>query len=65
MRPSDGLAPGQIGSDGKSYIAIGTQDGAISVTDLQLEGKKRMNVHDFLLGFRDIDKAETIAEPLR
>ena len=58
---SSGLAPGQIGSDGKTYMAIGTADGAISVTDLQIAGKKRMGVQDFLLGYRDIDKAEIIA----
>ena len=58
------LAPGQIESDGKTYLAIGTADGAISVTDLQIAGKKRMGVQDFLLGYRDIDKAEIIAEPL-
>ena len=51
------LAPGQIESDGKTYLAIGTADGAISVTDLQIAGKKRMSVQDFLLGYRDIDKA--------
>ena len=51
------LAPGQIESDGKTYLAIGTADGAISVTDLQIAGKKRMGVQDFLLGYRDIDKA--------
>ena len=56
MDASAGLAPGQISSDGKSYIAIGTADGALSITDLQLAGKKRMPVHEFLLGFRDIDK---------
>ena len=47
------LAPGQIASDGKSYLAIGTADGALSVTDLQLGGKKRMDVGAFLLGFRN------------
>ncbi len=62
--PSRGLAPGQIESDGKSYIAIGTADGAISVTDIQLAGKKRMNVHEFLLGFRGIEGAVTVANRL-
>ena len=56
--PNASLAPGQIGSDGKTYLAIGTTDGAISVTDLQIAGKKRMSVHEFLLGYRDIEKAE-------
>ena len=62
--PSRSLAPGQIGTDGKTYIAIGTADGAISVTDLQLAGKKRMNVHEFLLGFRGIESAVTVANRL-
>ena len=63
--PFANLKPGQIESDGKTYLAIGTADGAISVTDLQIAGKKRMGVQDFLLGYRDIDKAEIIAETLR
>ena len=45
--------PGTILSDGKTYFAISTADGAISVTDLQLSGKKRMPVKDFLIGFRE------------
>ena len=44
---------GTILSDGKSYLAVTTADGAISVTELQLAGKKRMPVKDFLIGFRD------------
>ncbi len=46
-------APGTILSDGKTYLAITTEDGAISVTELQLAGKKRMAVKDFLIGFRE------------
>lgn len=46
-------APGTVLSDGKSYLAISTADGAISVTELQLAGKKRMAVKDFLIGFRE------------
>ena len=49
----DAAAPGTILSDGKTYLAIGTADGAISVTELQFSGKKRMAVKDFLIGFRD------------
>ncbi len=45
--------PGTVLSDGKNYLAISTADGAISVTELQLAGKKRMAVKDFLIGFRD------------
>ncbi len=46
-------APGTILSDGKTYLAIATADGALSVTELQLAGKKRMAVKDFLIGFRE------------
>jgi len=45
--------PGTVLSDGKTYFAIATQDGAVALTDLQLSGKKRMNVKAFLLGFRN------------
>ena len=46
-------APGTVLSDGKTYFAVATQDGAIAITDLQLSGKKRMDVKSFLLGFRN------------
>ncbi len=46
-------APGTVLSDGKTYMAFATADGAISVTELQLSGKKRMAVKDFLIGFRE------------
>lgn len=45
--------PGEIISDGKTYLAIATSDGAISVRDIQIAGKKRMEVKAFLAGFRD------------
>lgn len=46
-------APGTVLSDGKTYLAVSTADGAINVTELQLSGKKRMPVKDFLIGFRE------------
>ena len=46
-------APGTVLSDGKTYLAVATQDGALDLTDIQLAGKKRMDVKSFLLGFRD------------
>ena len=45
--------PGTVLSDGKTYLAIAAADGAISVTEIQLAGKKRMAVKDFLIGFRE------------
>ena len=49
----ENAVPGTVLSDGKTYLAITTADGAISVTELQLAGKKKMAVKDFLIGFRD------------
>jgi methionyl-tRNA formyltransferase len=45
--------PGTVLSDGKTFLAFATADGAISVTELQLSGKKRMGVKEFLIGFRE------------
>ncbi len=47
-----GVAPGQIDTDGKSYLRYAAADGYIRVTELQLEGKKKMPVGDFLRGYR-------------
>ena len=46
-------APGTVLSDGKSYLWIKTADGAIALKDIQLAGKKRMEISAFLLGFRE------------
>ena len=43
---------GEFYSDGKNYIKVNTKDGTLDITDLQLEGKKRMNVQDFLRGYQ-------------
>lgn len=49
----EAAAPGTVLSDGKTFLAISTCDGALSVTELQLAGKKKMDIKDFLIGFRD------------
>jgi len=43
---------GSYKTDGKQYLKFGCNDGYICITDLQLEGKKRMKVEDFLRGYR-------------
>ena len=52
-RPDLHAAPGTVLSDGKSWLAIATGDGALSLTDIQLAGKKRLPAAEFLKGFRD------------
>ncbi len=53
--PMEGKAsdrPGTIAEVDKTYFDIATVDGRLRVTELQLEGKKRMDVTSFLLGNR-------------
>jgi methionyl-tRNA formyltransferase len=44
--------PGDILTDNKTYLKFACHDGLISVLELQLEGKKRMKVDEFLRGVR-------------
>jgi len=44
--------PGQYLTDGKTYLKFAAVDGYIHVDEVQLEGKKRMPVADFLRGVR-------------
>jgi methionyl-tRNA formyltransferase len=46
------IAPGQTDTDQKSYLRFAAPDGYIRVTELQLEGKKKMKVEDFLRGYK-------------
>ncbi len=39
-------------TDGKNYLKFSTSNGFIHIKELQLEGKKRMLVEDFLRGYR-------------
>lgn len=48
--------PGDIVSDGKTYIRVRCADGLVEIGELQIAGKKRMAVKELLLGFRDIGR---------
>ena len=43
---------GEFESDGKTYLRFSTPDGWVYIKELQLEGKKRMDVSSFLKGYR-------------
>lgn len=43
---------GTVLTDHKSYIKVALEDGYLNILTLQLSGKKRMEVTDFLRGFR-------------
>lgn len=43
--------PGSINSDGKQKLEVAVEDGIIEILSIQLEGKRKMEVRDFLAGF--------------
>lgn len=43
---------GKFDTDGKTFLRFRTSDGWLAIEELQLEGKKRMNIADFLRGNR-------------
>ncbi|TDH26640.1 methionyl-tRNA formyltransferase [Segetibacter sp. 3557_3] len=45
-------SPGAVLTDHSSYLKFACADGYINILELQLEGKKRMAVQDFLRGYR-------------
>ena len=44
--------PGRWESDRKTWLKFAARDGYIHVKELQLEGKKRMGIEDFLRGYK-------------
>lgn len=43
---------GHFETDGKYYLRFGCGEGSLDVLELQVEGKKRMRIEEFLRGFR-------------
>ncbi|MBL0049455.1 MAG: methionyl-tRNA formyltransferase [Bacteroidetes bacterium] len=43
---------GQLVSDNKSFLKVAVRDGFVQISSLQLAGKKRMSVSDFLRGYQ-------------
>ncbi len=52
---SNSLPVGQVDTDGKTYFRIAVPDGYVNLLSLQLAGKKRMAVADFLRGYRHVE----------
>ncbi len=46
------IAPGEFETDQKTFLKIAAQDGYLILDEIQLEGKKKMNVVEFLRGYR-------------
>ncbi len=50
-QPLSGAKPGDMDTDGRTFLRFACHDGWLSILSLQLEGKRRMPVADFLRGY--------------
>lgn len=46
------VPPGEFTTDHKTFLKFATNEGFISLKEIQLEGKKKMRIEDFLRGWR-------------
>jgi methionyl-tRNA formyltransferase len=46
------ILPGNFHTDNKTFLKFATADGYIQATEIQLEGKKKMLIDEFLRGYR-------------
>lgn len=52
LSDTSSLKVGEIETDGKKYIKVGSINGDMEINNLQLAGKKRMTTEEFLRGFK-------------
>ncbi|MBQ9864843.1 MAG: methionyl-tRNA formyltransferase [Bacteroidales bacterium] len=55
FEPSDSSTVGEIITDNKSFQKIGVKDGFIKILSLQLSGKRRISIQEFLRGYNITD----------
>ena len=48
---ADNILPGAILTDNRNYLYVAGGDGNLSIEEMQIEGKRRMKVQEFLRGF--------------
>jgi len=46
------VSPGEYETDGKTFLKIACINGSLDIKEIQMEGKKRMKIDEFLRGFR-------------
>ncbi|MBP5210892.1 MAG: methionyl-tRNA formyltransferase, partial [Bacteroidales bacterium] len=51
---------GTVLTDGKSYLSVACGEYSLRILDIQLAGKKRLEISEFLKGFRDADKCSFV-----
>ncbi len=54
------IMPKKIETDYKKFLKIAVIDGYISIHSLQIEGKKRLNIEEFLRGFQNITEYQIL-----
>lgn len=54
------LALGTMDTDGKTYLRIAVEDGFVNLLSIQVAGKKRMPVSDFLRGYRVVEGSKVV-----
>ena len=54
------LAIGIMDTDGKTYLRIAVEDGFVNLLSIQVAGKKRMPVSDFLRGYRVVEGSKVV-----
>jgi len=52
---ADDAVPCEIRTDGRTYLHVGCADGWLSLLEVQLAGKRRMPISEFLKGFNPSD----------
>lgn len=52
VNPGTAHSPGEILWTDKNSVTVATGEGTLRILELQMEGKKRMTAHDFLLGVK-------------
>ncbi len=52
IEKSHSLKPGTIVSDDKTYMQVAVSDGFIDIKEIQMPGKKRLNIQEFIKGYR-------------
>jgi len=53
-RVTHNLPAGSVVSDEKDYLKVAVNHGFLSIKNIQVEGKKRLSVQEFLRGFKNI-----------
>jgi methionyl-tRNA formyltransferase len=49
-------------SDKKTYLKVAVEGGFLNLTTIQMAGKKRMQIGDFLRGFQQIDNYKLLLD---